>query len=54
MLIELIEFYKDGQLFDRCPARWYNNPQNLRARMSIQEIDYYKIVIGTWEEPELD
>lgn len=53
-MMEIIYFFKDGKLFDRCPAQWYRNPEVLRSRMMMQEIDFFIIGIGEWEEEELD
>ena len=49
-MMEIIYFFKDGELFDRCPARWYSNPAVLRARMELQGIDLFIIGVGEWEE----
>lgn len=51
-MTEIIYFFKDGELFDRCPARWYSNPAVLRARMELQGIDLFIIGVGEWEEEE--
>lgn len=51
-MIEIIYFFKDGELFDRCPARWYSNLAVLQARMKLQEIDFFIIGVGYWEEEE--
>lgn len=54
-MIELIRFWKNGKVWDVCPARWYSNPKVLQARMDIQEIDSFEMIVGFFvEDEELD